>query len=472
MNYSIFQRKIPDGVVLCVITAVVYIPFLFFIINFGYSQIQTGTNPEFVYPVYGSDSAGYVVLADNILQSGVFSGDAKAPFTPDTFRTPGYPLLLASYKLFFGSYTWFPIVQILLTLGAAFLIFRIGERLFSRRIGLVGAIAYLCDPTTILHTLVLLSDTPFVFFILLSVYLGFFYTPKAGSRISPYGTFFAAGAVLGFATLVRPIGMFLPIIFIPAYAFFHWKLLPPKKIALYLCAFILGWSLLVVPWTARNRAVVGVWGLSSVSSFNLFQYYVPEFLAYREHTTPDTIRLQMQHDLPAGMTPQNIGDLKYSKVVNAISIRYLLSGNILAYIPFHLVKTIPVFLSSGIKHIMFYYNDAIGYPAFQLSTANMTTLLLKGQFGAFFQELKISFWPTCESFVLLIVTMFAAVALFSKKHRGLTVFFWILILYFSLLTGSVAYARFRLPISPFLFLLAPVGATMLWRKLVSKNPVV
>jgi len=51
----------------------------------------------------------------------------------------------------------------------------------------------------------------------------------------------------------------------------------------------------------------------------------------------------------------------------------------------------------------------------------------------------------------------------SKKNYGFCILFFVIILYFSLLTGSVAYARFRIPITPYLFLLGVFGVTILWR---------
>lgn len=459
---SVLYRKVPDFFALLVVALVVYIPLLFFVVSLGSEQVRAGEGPRFVYPVHGSDSAGYVVLADNILEQRVFSSSNAAPFLPDTFRTPGYPFFLALFKFIFGSYTWFPLIQILCTVGVSFMVLRMGERVFSRTVGMVGAFLYLLDPTVILHSLVLLSDSTYVFLVVLTVYLLFFKS-KEGSVRERAMVVGAAGVVLGISVLARPISMFLPAVLLPFYIFSVRADLPKKKIAQNILLFIFGLSILTVPWLMRNKNAVGVWGLSSVASFNLFFYYVPEFLAYDRQTSPDVERARMQAELPTYVPPSDIALLENAKTINAISLKYL-DGHAVGYTKFHLVKTIPVFLSSGMKHIFYYYNALIQYPAFSLSNANMTTLLLKGEFTAFFKELRVSFIPTVESLYLFVITILAFLALLFNRRNFFCYLFWALILYFALLTGSVAYSRFRLPFAPFLFLLGSFGATIVWQK--------
>ena len=52
------------------------------------------------------DAPGYYQLAINLFQHGVFSSSSAAPFHPDAFRTPGYPLFLALIFFLAGSSTW------------------------------------------------------------------------------------------------------------------------------------------------------------------------------------------------------------------------------------------------------------------------------------------------------------------------------------------------------------------------------
>ncbi len=459
------RKKIPDLAVLFFVAVVVYGSFGATLRSFAKDQIKEGANPAEVFPVHGSDSSGYVRLADNLLNQGVFSSDDKVPFTPDTFRTPGYPLFIALIRLTFGSLLWVSVIQTLLSVCAAFIILKIGESLFGRLAGVVASFMYLLDPTVVFHSLVILSDIPFTFLILLSVYLGFFVKMDESSKWRNTGVImFLSGLVLGFSILVRPISVFLPALFLPFFFFSVYRKVALKKVLITGALFALGVFVLVFPWIWRNKAVANTWGLSSVGSFNLFHYYVPEFLAYKEHKTPDEFRLLLRADLPKGVLPEDIGSIQHSKTLNEISLKYL-QGNFFNYGIFHAVKTIPVFLSSGIKHFLYYFNDALHYEAFKLNKGNMTTLLLDNKFGDFWNELKASFVTTFESFYLFAVCLFALIPCFRfRKHFLFLSWFWILILYFALLTGSVAYARFRIPLAPFLFILGSSGVIIAYEK--------
>ena len=55
--------------------------------------------------------------------------------------------------------------------------------------------------------------------------------------------------------------------------------------------------------------------------------------------------------------------------------------------------------------------------------------------------------------------------LLGKVTKMPTVFFTVLILYFAVLTGPVANARYRIPVMPLLAILAGVGAQVVWRGL-------
>jgi 4-amino-4-deoxy-L-arabinose transferase-like glycosyltransferase len=455
-----FSRRISDLVSLFLIAVFLYVPFFISLRSLSHEQARMGVDSRFTLPVYGSDSVGYVVLADNLITQHVFSSDSSSPFSPDTFRTPVYPLMLAFWKIFFGSFVWFPLLQLFFTIGASFLILKIGEKVFGRGVGMTAAFLYLIDPTVLFHTAVLMSDTPFVFFILLSLYTLFF-LPDRFPEKRMY-LFCLSGFLMGFSVVLRPIAMFLPFVLVPFLIWFFYKKETRKRLILGVVLFIIGCGVCVLPWMIRNKSVAGSWGISSVSSFNLFHYYVPEFLGYKQGVNPDVIRLQMQKELPAGISPADAASVSNSATLNSISLRYL-HGNIFSYAKFHLVKTLPVFLSSGIKSALVSYNSIVGYPVYSTSNANLTTFILHGEAKSFFVELWKFPITTLEMLFLAGILGLSFLSLFCKKERFFILLFWALILYFSLLTGSVAYSRFRLPVAPFLFLLATFSATIVWR---------
>ncbi len=450
----------PKILFIVIFTALIYFLIWASFLHLSNLQIMNGRDDGFILPVYGSDSVGYVVLADNILNNQVFSGSQIVPYLPDTFRTPGYPLLLAGFKAIFGSYALFPLLQILMVLGTAFLIYKIGAKLFSEVIGFAATFLYILDPNTIFHTLVLLSDIPYVFFLLLAVYFIFFSEWKKFYILN-----LAGGIFLGLTTLIRPISMFLLILLLPFYFLAKRNRFSAQNILAGAAILIVGYSLMVAPWMIRNKAVAGVWGISSVGAFNLFHYNIPEFLSFKYGITPDEARLSLQEKL-GDVSPRDIAKLSNSELLNDISLRYLKEDTI-GYAKFHLIKTIPFFFSSGIKNFFAFYNDIQGYNTFQVTTVNMTNLLFRRQIKEFMSALKSAPLIALENFSWLFIATFAFIpTFFSQKNRWLMLMFLFIIFYFAILTGPVAYSRFRLPASPFLFLLAAGGFLIIWNSLL------
>src|SRR3990167_5581496 len=84
------------------------------------------------------DSYEYVSLAQTMISDGRFAMSPES--VPESFRTPGYPALLAAILLLTGSLAAIPIVQIVLAALSCGLIYLLGEHFFSSRVGLAAAV--------------------------------------------------------------------------------------------------------------------------------------------------------------------------------------------------------------------------------------------------------------------------------------------------------------------------------------------
>src|SRR3989344_9488787 len=447
---------------LAVVVLTLYIPFWFHTLDLRREQIAQGRPEVINVPFLGSDSIGYRILADNIIDGGGCSTETTPPYRPDTFRTPGYPLFVALTKVVFRTYDAVALIQMLFVIATAWLIYEIGKKLWSSGVGMAAALFYIFYPNTIFQTLYVISETLFVFLFLLAVYLLFL-----KERGSPAMRLFLGGVVLGIATLTRPMALYLIVPFALFLVYQTWsRRLPVKKIFASVAILILSFTAVVMPWLVRNKEVSGVWGLSSVGDFNYFHYIIPEYISYTRGIAPDEARLELFGKLGL-VSSDEIADLKHSPLLRSILMSYVYAEP-LRYAEFHLLKTIPFFLSSSVENIGSIYYRVLSYRVFDISSSNKRNLLGKGDFRALFAELRAHPVVFGEELALLFIAILAFSAIFLKRTRPFVLLFLFIILYFALLTGAVAYARLRMPVEPFLFLLAAASFSatigLLWNK--------
>jgi 4-amino-4-deoxy-L-arabinose transferase-like glycosyltransferase len=195
------------------------------------------------------DEQQYSQIAQNIVAG---HGFAWGPGQPTSIRPPLYPALLA------GIWTISPdnlqavrVVQILMALATALLLYFLGARLYNPTVGAWAAAACWLYPSLMFFNFLILTETLFTFllvaFVLLTVLL--VQTPRAGLAI-------ACGLTLGLAALTRSILWPLPLILCPLLAV---VIRAPLSRRFILPVLVLaGYALAVAPWAIRNTRLQGV----------------------------------------------------------------------------------------------------------------------------------------------------------------------------------------------------------------------
>ncbi|MCB1053270.1 MAG: glycosyltransferase family 39 protein, partial [Acidobacteria bacterium] len=219
----------------------------------------------------------------NVLARGMAFGDWTLPpevndphfQTTPYFRGPGYPFLLAlMYKFSGGSY-WAPrIFQIGLGLLNLLLVFRLGRRLFSERAGLIAAALMATYWGMIYFEAELLAPIPVISVLLLLLH----YSLDLEKR-TRFRDFLVLGLLFGFGALLRAN----ILLCVPIFLVWFWVLAQKKwPVGLrFLAPFGLGAALVILPVTWRNYAVSGEWVLiSSNSGINLYIGNNPEADGY------------------------------------------------------------------------------------------------------------------------------------------------------------------------------------------------
>jgi len=224
------------------------------------------------------DSLSYDTLARNIAAGqGYIDTRPYQPLDASLTRTPGYPLFLAGIRLVFPGSDWIIIlIQNLLGLLTAWMIYRIGARLIDERTGILAGLITAFHPWLIQYGNTLMSEILFMFLATLSILLLVHGLPKKSWAV--VGT---AGIVLGAALLVRPALVFLPLLLPIGFWAYYQKIGPAWRASLVLGVACLA---VVLPWLSWSHAHKGTTGLTAFAGINLLTLIQPPPSFYKGNT--------------------------------------------------------------------------------------------------------------------------------------------------------------------------------------------
>jgi 4-amino-4-deoxy-L-arabinose transferase-like glycosyltransferase len=397
------------------------------------------------------DAKGYAILAKNILEHGVFSVAQQPPYYPESFRSPGYPFFLAGLFAIFHSWTAVMFAQVLLLSVLPVLLYLL-LRPYHERAAFWGAIVFAVEPVHLYLSSTLLSDALFAL-----LFLGSLLLLERG-REGKWLLLGLGGAVLGAAILMRPIAMFLPLLYV-AYVLVP---RPTKSQLIAAVALVAGVLLVVLPWSLRNWAHFHSLNVSSVGAYNLMLYNAPEYLKYNPDVRGQAVYEQFLTEQSA-LPRQEALSLTRSEVFTA-TFRDIIRGHEVDYAFFHLFKTLPFFASDGLRDTVRLFKVDIG------TMPNITTALLRGQVGTvvtyivgggvapWLLVLGSGFWA-----LVTLAWLWSCYVLLRQRNWRALFFVCVLVLYFAALTGPVSNARYRLPAEGFL-LVGAAAAVLSLRK--------
>jgi 4-amino-4-deoxy-L-arabinose transferase-like glycosyltransferase len=291
-------------------------------------------------------------------------------------------------------------------------------------------IGFVIEPSVVLHSLLLLSDTLFVFFV---VCLYYWTLQKKHFSVS-FSLLF--GLCMGATILIRPIALFLLPVLVGIHIYINRPTL--RSVITMSITMIVGVLLVVGPWMIRNHRVTGVYTVSSITGYNLLYYNVPMFVSYRDGISETDARKQVMQ----GIDQNNLQDASRSIELQERAMKYITS-DIFHYALFHITSTQSFFFGSSIKTAVYtrnlLFSNDVDYASPQVSVVQR---VIHGNL------LEIAF--LIERLLWLCIYLCIACGLYIKKTRRYIAFSIVLILYFALLTGPVSYTRYRLPALPFI----------------------
>ena len=420
---------------------------------------------DFSFPSIGSDSQDYLMAARGFLEYGSFFNISSQ--LPNSYEMPLYPLFLAFVSKLGMSILVVSLLQDILMAFVAVMIYRIGLRV-SHFVARVGTVLFVFDPANIFYSNFIVTEPFFIFFTVLAVYVlveSVFKTAKKN--------FFISGLLLGLATMVRPVGiMLIPgvVIFLLLTKNVSWRL-----IALRSCLFLIGLLVVVFPYMVRNKIIFDKWDLSSVAAWQFLYSHAAHYYAYQNEISvrdaEDIFHQRLAESVPERYTEYvknfKSGTLFISPYMWDISLGYL-KQDPLGYAFWHGLKTLPFFVSDGLRDL------AQRMHLIKLDQPSFTNLLISKNFVG----LREAVFESTGTFILLVIgfgvwfllTLFQCLGFaVAYSHKGFARGLVFACLLFIITTaavagGAVAHSRYRMSVSPFMFLVAAYGIEHMLKK--------
>ena len=400
--------------------------------------VLVGLDPNRAF--FGGDSLQYHVLAANLLDRGIFSLQASPPYEPDIFRTPGYPLLMATiYGASGRSLLALAVVQVLLAACTTVLLASLAYRLRrSRAVAITAAVIWAIAPIPALFSGMIGPETLFTSLLVLVLYC--LIHPGSSRR---WWHAVLAGLAYGLAVLTRPIGIILIPILILVLLWQH----PPRQWLRSLLPGVLAVGLVLMPWLVRSYRLYGQVTLSSSGGFNLLFYNTASVIARETGVSfPDgqeLVGFYCQDYLQRH--PEIDNPAEASQAMRAVAW-YNLLDSLYGLAPG--VSTAIVFLRPG----MLDPNTPSGSPAMEV---------LGHPLVAFVATLLTLFYVS-----LYALSALGALRLFRERDWFALVTMLLLIAEMLYVAGGASSSRFRVPVEPYLALLAAEGiwTGVLWLK--------
>jgi hypothetical protein len=417
-----------------------------------------GFTPDF--DTLQSDS--YLGLAVSLYERGVFTLSTTTPYTLQVTHVPGYPFFLAFTAAPWNNVLPALVLQALLFACTAVFVYRLFEGTFTPRVRFIASLIFSLEPYTAFTIAAPLSESLFLF-----LFVGGLLLVRRAYERQKVAFFFIAGIAFGMCILVRPVIQYaIPLIALTvlAYGLYAHR---PRALTSF-GALVCGVALLLIPWGYRNYEAFGVWTLSTKGPYSLYFFEAAELLKYRGFSSTDATAHLVERARQVYPEVQTADDLRAPRYASFLSSETLevIKESPLLFTKMYVVSLGTFFVTDGYR--------LMGYELTRGAWAlpSITQALVAGDLRTIFAYftahpwqlilffLGVMFWSGV--FFLAVSGFIASFLRFDQRVMLASILCALAIAYFALLTGPLAQARYRIPVTPFLFLLAVYGADVLW----------
>jgi len=376
---------------------------------------------------HANDSYEYVALARDL--AGAYGWRPGELTELGLRRVPGYPVFLMVVGLVLGLSTILPlVVQVGLAVVTTLLVYLLARDLLGRRGALAAALIVAIEPASVVHTCYLLSETLFSA-LLVAGLLVWWRGVRAGRPPAVLG----GALLLGVSVLVRAIALLLPVVLIPvALAAGHGDRRARRGLV---ALSLLGFVLVPGAWLSYNSERTGIAVVSTIPTYNLLRFRAAGTLARAESIPLEAARerLGAEVDRLAG-TDHSYADTLATE--RSVALRTL-AAHPRAFVEVTVLGAARTLLGPGRGSLLkLLGRDVARRPSGPLD------LVLIGMMTA----------------ITAAIVLAAAIGVVRLARAGRWPVLGLVsgsVLYLiALSAGPEAYARFRVPLAPFLAILA------------------
>jgi hypothetical protein len=238
------------------------------------------------------DARGYHWLAVNLIERGVFSMNTEPPFRSDDVRAPLYPLFVAALYSFTSlDPRVVALAQAALDSVTVAIVFRLGQRVAGRQVGILTAFLYAVHPASWRFCNELLTEILFGLLLTASLWMFARYILSGRNRDA-----LLCGLLSGASILCKPNVQFLPLVLlgILIHGLYAGRRAWWQGAAIVTVTI----GLMLFPWMVRNRVVFGRWFYTMTFEDNLAHVSAVATLAHvrGESVAPWTPRWEAIYD--------------------------------------------------------------------------------------------------------------------------------------------------------------------------------
>lgn len=399
------------------------------------------------------DSAEFLALAESLLKRGEFEAEVNSLFPTGSVRTPGYPVFLAAMSLFGASrYALALVVQVLLSSLNVILVFHLTRRVTGgEKAALFASLLLAIDPSTVLYSVTVMSETLFTTGVLLFVFilLAFLHNRRWLQAV-------ALAFCMAALVYLRPIAQFLPLLVGLVLA-----LSPHRRNAGMWGKTIVAGGLvflLLMPLLQRNQKRYGFRGLSAVTAFDVLYYGGGMALARGQEMSWDAAQDTLRARLHERVHPDSVALGDYLAEMQRLGIETMLT-----YLPeyawLHVRGMLATLFDPGRVNIARFLNGP-GHAREGLLSAVADHGLLPGLVAVLQRDGKVALFFLLGMVWQVVFFALAVAGLWKRirsRNRRLVVLLAVIIFYFIFLPGPFGAARFRVPVTPLLATLAALA---------------